>query len=122
MGKKYPSFFGPQLGTTMLTLNFYQEEVEFPLAFYTAIFQDSFSQEIADFDTISEEFLATSEGLEYFRWEFEAIIDGKSVHHIFCFFESGDWKLIISYTRLRSLGAEYDALVDEAMQTVRFER
>ena len=70
----------------MLTLNFYQEEVEFPLAFYTAIFQDSFSQEIADFDTISEEFLATFEGLEYFRWEFEAIIDGKSVHHIFCFF------------------------------------
>ena len=72
--------------------------------------------------TISEDFLVTSEGKDYFRWEFTYTQLGKKVHQVVYFFESGDWTLIIAYTRLADQASEYDALVEESMKTVRYER
>jgi len=66
--------------------------------------------------------LCTDEGKDYFRWEVTYIQLGQKVHQVFYFFESGDWKLVITYSRLNNSGKEYDELMDETMQTVEFKR
>jgi len=38
------------------------------------------------------------------------------------YYESGNWKLVITYTRPNNAGSENDPMVDAAMQTLRFER
>ncbi len=89
---------------------------------YSAVVQDSLAGQLQNLNTISEEFLTTDEGHTYFRWEITHVAEGRTLHQVLYFFESGDWKLVITYTRLNDAGAEYDTLVDEAMETVRYTR
>jgi hypothetical protein len=121
-GLEYPVLIGPIIEDIALNLVFMQEESTFPLAFYAALSQDSVAESVENLKTIREDFLVTDEGKDYFRWEFTNDQDGVNYHQVFYIFESGDWKLLITYTRPGDQGSEYDSLVDETMATVRFER
>ena len=121
-GLAYPAFIGPTLGNFALNLVFMQESSPWPLAMYTAFLQDSVIAIFADYTQISEDFLNTIEGREFFSWEITNTQQGRLFHQVLYCFESGDWKLVITYTRLDNQGAEYDEIVDEAMRTVRFTR
>ncbi len=99
---------------------FYTETSELPLAMYADLFQNTIKALNLNLTTISEDFLTTTSGLEYFRWEFEEDFLGMLNHNILYFFESGDMKLVVSYFRSNEAGAENDALVEEAINTLRF--
>ncbi len=121
-GMQYPALAGPRLGNFTLNLVFIQEKSTFPMAMYSAFVQDALKETLKGLKEIKEDFLTTAEGKEYFRWEIQSTMQGVAYHQVLYFFESGDWKLVITYTRPLSQGSEYDAQVDEAMQTVRFDK
>jgi hypothetical protein len=117
---KYPSFFGPKIGGFQANLGIVQEQVAFPVAFYSATVQDGLAKVFPDLAQVSEDYLVTNEGRDYFRWEFTFTQNGIALREIFYFFESGDWKLVMVYARPADQGAELDALVEEAIKTVRY--
>ncbi len=117
---KYPALAGPRLGNSTLNLVFAEEEVAFPVEFYAAMVQDQLKETIPNVSQISEDFLTTPDGKDYFRWEIEYTQFNIKIHQIIYFFESGDWKLIITYSRPSSQGSEYDAQVDDAIETLQF--
>jgi hypothetical protein len=122
MGLTYSALLGPKVGDFAVNLVFIQEESPFPVAFYSAVVQDSLIGGLQDPKQIQEDFLLTDEGKDYFRWEITHVQQGVTYHQVLYFFESGDWKLVITYTRLNDQGAENDALVEAAMKTVRYRR
>lgn len=122
MGLEYPILIGPSVGGFTPNLVIVQEEVNFPMAFYSAVIQDSFAEIFQDLTSIREDFLSTEEGKDYFRWEVTNVQQGELLRQIFYFFESGDWKLMVTFTRPNNAGAAYDELIDEVMQTVKYER
>jgi hypothetical protein len=121
IGMAYPTFVGPTIGNVTLNLVFVEENSPYMLAMYTAFAQDAVTG-MYSVTQISEDFLETDEGKEYFRWELENTVNGVKIHQVMYFYESGDWKLIINYTRPRNSGSEYDDLIDQAMQSVQFKR
>ena len=116
----YPGLIGPTVGNFNLNLRFFREKYRFDVFWYAARVQDDLKDKLQNLSQISEDFLTTDEGKDYFRWEFTDTQEGVIYHHVYYFYESGDWKLVINYTRLRNQGSEYDTVVDEAMKTVRF--
>jgi hypothetical protein len=121
-GLKYRVLVGPQVGGYTLNLVFMQEKAEFPMAFFTALIQDQLGEVLQNLKSIREEFLVTNEGENYFRWEITHNMNGARVRQVLYFYESGDWILSVTYSRLDGAGSEYDRLVDDAMKTVRFNR
>ncbi len=122
IGLEYPALKGPMAGGFDLNLVFIQEEAAFPMAFYSALIQGSIEENFQEVTQVSEDFLVTAEGKDYFRWVMTHKQQGKTFRQTFYFYESGDWKLIITYSRLNNAGEEYDDLIDEVMQTVEFKR
>jgi hypothetical protein len=120
VGQDYPALIGPPTGNFTPNLIFIEDNSPFPVEFYTAQVQDALKGKLTDLISISEEYLITDEGKNYFKWVMENTQKGMVVRQTLYFFESGDAKLVITYTRLKSAGSEYDAQVDEAMKTVRF--
>jgi hypothetical protein len=118
----YPGLLGPEAGNYSPNLIFIQEESPFPMAFYSAMIQESVMDSSENLTQISEDFLVTEGGKDYFRWQTVTVQQGVAYQQVFYFFESGDWKLVVIYTRLRDFGSQYDDMVDEAMSTVRFKR
>jgi hypothetical protein len=116
----YPALKGPLAGNYAPNLTFFEDQSRYPMAFYSAIFQDRMQEQLTAYRQLKEEFLTTATGQDYFRWELEHTRGGAVFHQILYFYESGDWKLVITYTRLRSQGPKNDALIDAAMQTVQF--
>jgi hypothetical protein len=122
VGYDYPNLLGPQAGGFRINMIFVQERSNFPAAFYSAIVQDSITENNQSVKQISEDFLTTKEGKDYFRWEITFVYDGNTYRQMYYFYDSDPWVLVIKYTRLDSAGAEYDALVDASMETVQFKR
>ena len=120
IGLPYPALVGPMLGNTPVGLNFFEESSKLPLGMYSAMVQDSVTGKMHSYSQVSEDFLTTDDGKDYFRWEFTNKENGTAVRSIVYFFDSGDNKLTIAYARPNNRGAKYDALVEEAMKTVRF--
>ena len=79
-------------------------------------------KQLQNYQQISEDFLTTNAGQDYFRWEFANTDQGSSFHRVFYFFGSAEWKLVISYTRPNNQGHHYDQLIEAAMATVLFQR
>lgn len=119
-GLVYPILYGPPTANFSPNLIFIVDSSPFPVEGYAAIVQDALKEQLKNLTQISEDYLVTDEGKNYFKWVMENTQQGKVVHQVMYFFESGDAKLVITYTRLKSQGSEYDAQVDEAMKTVRF--
>ena len=103
-----------------MNLIFIRDKSPFDVFFYAATVQDTLKENLQNLSQISEDYLTTDDGKDYFRWEVTDTQKGVRYRQVFYFFESGDWKLVITYTRPNNQGSEYDALVDEAMNTVRF--
>jgi hypothetical protein len=120
VGMDQPGLVAPLAGDLKCTLMFIRVNTTFDVFFYAATFQDSLIAIYPDLSTVREDYLTTEEGKDYFRWEVTYISLGVGIHQIFYFFESGNWKLVISFLRPNNQGSEYDAMVDETMKTVHF--
>jgi hypothetical protein len=103
-------------------LVFIPEESAFPMAFYSATVQDSIQQTYVDVTSITEEFKVTSSGLEYFYWVIENTQQGMKLRQALFIFENGDLKLTVIYTRIAGEAPEADALIDQSIDTFRFEQ
>ena len=99
---------------------FIRDQSDFDVFFYAALVQGDLEEELQDLVSVSEDFLTTEDGKDYFRWEVTDTQKGVSYQQVFYFFGSGKWKLVATYTRPKNQGTEYDALVDEAMKSLRF--
>jgi hypothetical protein len=121
-GADYPILTGPKIGNFSPVLTFAQNKSPFPVEFYAATYQDGLKRRLPNLSQISEDFLTTEEGNGYFRWEVTTTQQGVRYHQVFYFYESGDWKLIITYTRRDDQGSQYDPQIDAAMKTVQFSR
>ena len=117
-----PALIGPYIASCDCSVNvrFLQESSPFPVAMYSAFIQDSMKENLPDLNQISEDFGKTAAGLDYFRWEFKSTQSGKLIHQVVFFFESGDWKLIIIYSRPEIYASENDSLVEQALQSLEF--
>jgi hypothetical protein len=122
VGVEQPGLFGPSLGDFSPNLIFIQEESLFPFEFYAAMVQDSLAESLDSLKEISEDFLVTDGGQSYFRWEMESTQEGEVYRQVLYFFEAGDTKMVVTYTRPRNQGEEYDPQVDAAMKSMRFEK
>ncbi len=122
IGLEYRSLMGPRFGSFTLNLVMGEEETSISMASYVAVLKEAMSKIYPALKPISEDFLTTEDGKEYFRWVFNNSAQGMTLRQIYYLYDSGNWKLSIVYTRLSAQGAENDALVDAAMKTVRFER
>ncbi len=118
VGTDYPALAGPEVGGYTVNLSFYFEQSTEPEGFYSAMMQDWLIGEIPELNAISEEFLVNGEGESYLRWEVEYSLEGQAFHQVYYFFEAGNWKLTVVYSRLQDQGAENDALVDAAIDTL----
>jgi len=120
VGLDYLALLGEMTGTYNPNIIFYTDNSSFPIEWYAAGVQDSLAERLDNLTTVSEEFPTTSSGKNYFRWELNFYQNGIPIHAVQYFFENGDWKLIIAYSRLRDQGAENDALVEAAIDTLQF--
>jgi hypothetical protein len=120
VGMEYPALIAGMMGENKPNIIFYTDTSSFPVEWYAAGVQDSLAERLDNLSTISEDFLITSSGKNYFRWAMNFYQNGVSVHAVQYFFENGDWKLIIAYSRLKDQGVENDALVEAAIDTVQF--
>jgi hypothetical protein len=120
VGLDDPSLVGPKTGDFNLRLTFIRDKSAFDVFFYAATVQDSLKEKLQNVSQISEDFLTTENGLDYFRWEITHTQKGTLYRQVFYFYGDGDKILVITYTRLDNRGSEYDKGVDEAMQTVNF--
>jgi hypothetical protein len=120
VGLKYPALAGPSVGGFSINLVFVEDESGFDPFMYSAIVQDQAAADYPDLQTISEDFLATVDNVDYFRWEATNIQQGSKFTQIFYFFGSGNWNLTVTFTRPYNQGMEYDEIVDDAMSTMRF--
>jgi hypothetical protein len=118
VGLDYPGLLGPQIGGIYQNLVFITDTSPFPLAFYVATMQDSITTTIEDITSISEDFLTTSRGMDYFRWITENAQQGTRMRQTFYMFENGDWKLTIVYTRQSGEAPEQDAYINGIIDTI----
>jgi hypothetical protein len=120
IGLKYEALIGPQIGNVNQNMVFTPDSSTMPLAFYTAQVQDGITSSISNVNSITEEFLETSSGIQYFYWVIEDTQQGVKIRQIFYIFENGDWKLNIIYTRQPGEAPEQDALIDASIDTIQF--
>ena len=113
---------GPEVNNFNPNLVASQTEGEMMLEWWSATFQDDIIANLEGYSLISEDFIQTDSGETCFRWELKSTRQGKTFHHIFYMYESGDWKLIIAYTRLEKAGAEDDVMIEASMRSVIYER
>jgi len=117
-----PALIGPYIADCQCSVNlrFLQDSSPFPVAMYAATIQDTLKADLPDLTQLGEDFGKTAAGLEYFRWEFKSTQNGKVIHQIIYFFESGERKLIVIYSRPQSYASENDALIEQSLQNLRF--
>jgi hypothetical protein len=100
----------------------YEDQDNSDLASYAVQAQESISTDIAGYKSIQEDFLTTPAGLPYLRWEIQGEAeDGTLIRIVVYIFDAGTHKEILQYTRPLNTGKEVDELVEEAINTVRFE-
>lgn len=120
VGLDDPGLVGPKVGNFNLNLTFIRDKTAFEVFSYAAMFQDSLKEKLQNVSQISEDFLTTDDGQDYFRWEITDTQKGTLYRQVFYFYGSGEQILVITYTRPNHQGSEYDDVVNKAMQSVRF--
>ncbi len=117
-GMAYPALISTEDAIYPPNIFFYTDSSAYPVAFYAAGAQDSLAKRVSNLNNISEEFGTTPGGKDYFRWELRFTQNDVAIHSIVYFFEVGEWKLIVTYSRQDNQGIENDALVENAMGTI----
>ncbi len=95
---------------------------EMGIALYSAHVQDTLAEMTKNVTNISEDFGKNAEGEAYFRWVMQHTANGKELHQAFYIFGTGKWFMTVMYGRPITAGDEYDAIIEEAMQTLFFEQ
>jgi len=116
---KYKDLIGPYAGNDNLIIGFTTQKIDVSLSEYSSLVQDAVKAKFPDLTTISYDSFVTHNGLPYFRWVtvYTSIVLQQSTYY---FFDNGELKLMINYVRGDQTGAEYDAVVDKAINTIRF--
>ncbi|RPI31498.1 MAG: hypothetical protein EHM70_11405 [Chloroflexota bacterium] len=115
---EYPDLIGPEVAGYPLSLIFIVDYTEMWNAGYTAQVQDMVLASDPEVETVSEGFLVTDGGQDYFRWEYTSVYEGRRYHYVSYIIE-GDMRILhIIYTRLDEAGEEYDQLVDASLQSM----
>ena len=91
------------------------------ISLFSAYVQDTIIGLTKNVVQISEDFLDNAEGEPYFRWIMELNANGKELHQTFYIFGSDQWFLTVMYARPISAGAENDSVIEESMNSLRFE-
>ncbi len=112
-----PAIFDPQ---HVSVVYFWEVSGSYPFESYAGNLKDHIMQQFKVIKQIPGELLVTDEGQDYYRSGIEYTSGQENVHQIFYIYSSGGWTLIITYSRPVSQVAEYDALVDTAMKTLRY--
>jgi predicted secreted protein len=118
----YTTISGPGEVGSQPQLMVKQEWSEIVLELWAAAFQQDILASWEGYSRISEDYLQTDAGETCFRWEFNSTHQNALFHHIVYLFESGDWKLVMIYSRFEDIGAEQDASIDAAMRSVQYQR
>ncbi len=71
---------------------------------------------------VSNDSMATSGGLEYIRIVVVYSMANVKAQQILYIFQQGDTKYTIAFTRPTDTGVEYDAIIDQAVNTFQFEK
>ncbi len=122
VGLEYESLIGPRSENFSQNLIIVEEKNPYDKYQFATQMLNNIAQYYPDLTLISEDSLVTDGGKGYLRLVVEFTMQGYKVRQFQYVFESGGWKLNITYTRLTIQGPENDALVDAAMKTVKFER
>ncbi len=120
LGLKYQSLLGPVVENVTQNVVFVSETSTVPMAMYAAFVQDNITASIEDVKSIQEEFLSTSQGIDYFHWTIELSQQGTRMRQAYYIVENGDWKLTIIYTRQAGEAPDQDAVVDAMIDTLQF--
>ena len=121
-GGAYPDLQGPEANGIRPVMSFQEEQTENTLDRYAAGYKELFISQNTGYHAIGEETLTTINGDPYLRWEFTNFLQGHILHYTVYFFGSGNNSLVITYIRRDDTGFTNDALVDQALKTVKFSR
>jgi hypothetical protein len=113
---------GPSVAGNPLNVYFYIEENDILFEMYAAYAQDLFRENLENDIQLSEAFLKTDLGEDYFRWTFTGRINGITVYNIGYVFDFDGMKVLALYTRPYSQGQSFDQVIDTAMRTMRSEK
>jgi hypothetical protein len=120
VGLKYLALIGSQIENINQNLLFIPEVTDLPMEVYAAAVQDNIKASMSDLTSLTEEFLTTSSGIDYFRWVIERTQNNIEVRQVIYVVANGDWKLSIIYTRQAGAAPEQDAVIDVAIDTLQF--
>jgi hypothetical protein len=121
-GLKYEGLIGPQVGTGNVTMVFTAEETDVSMLEYSTAVQTLLKASDPNMILVSEDSMVTPGGLEYIRTVIDYSLQGTAVQQTFYIFENGGTKYTVIYSRPSDAGAEYDAVVDEAINTFQFDQ
>lgn len=114
----YALFIGPTRNGIESTLVVGKVTDSTMFEMWTAHVQDDTTELLQSYTLISEDFLETDAGESYFRWEFTARQQGVKLHFVFYMYDTGTWKLVLTYMRLDTASDKDDALIDKTARSV----
>jgi hypothetical protein len=121
-GLKYLGLVGPQAGGGNINLIFAGETNDASAIEYALALLEVLKATDPNRTLVSNESMTTPGGLEYIRMAVVYAVGGVEVQQIIYIFQQGDTKYSIIYTRPSDTGVEYDAMIDEAVNTFQFEK
>lgn len=113
----YPTLINKDLTNIVVLM---EMQSSFPYDYLVDGFKQTLAQKYTNVKEISGDLLATDEGNEYYRWVAECTSSGGKIRQTYYMFRSGDWTLFVVATRAASSGAESDAQLDAAINTMRY--
>jgi hypothetical protein len=105
----------------LMNILFQSDTSSLPLPDYADALIQFMKGMFPDLVASNQETRVTATGLDYIRMEIEYENNGIPVKQIVYFFENGNTTVIATFSRLQSGGGESDAVVDEVMDSFRFE-
>lgn len=117
-GIKYKLAFGPQIGENFtVNINVVDETYEGSLDDYVSANLSAMGQAFTDFKLVNQEDFSTDQGERGIKISQENVQSEQRLRQHQYFFESGNRKYVVTYTRLVDKGGEFDSLVDLSMKT-----
>jgi hypothetical protein len=118
---KYLGLIGPEAGDGNINLIFAGETNNLSAIEYASALLEVLKTTDPNLTLISNEIMTTPDGLEYIRMAVVYAVGKSEVQQILYIFQQGDTKYTIIYTRPNDVGVEYDAIIDEAVNSFQFE-
>lgn len=120
-GLQYKIAVGPTSDDFSPNLVIVSEANTGTLAEYLTANKTAMAGVFSELEFLSEAEFLPAEGEAGIKLVFESQQNNQMLHQVVYFFDAGESKVIVTYTRLVAQGETNDALVDESMRTFRFE-